>query len=235
VEDRIYELTSAKKLISGIKETPIVDGNGVKKTVERYSMQSDEIKAFIGENPGNALLTSAVDRYSMAQSVADAGYEITAGDMMFALGIPIKVRGLKNVRRLARVIMPIVRRFPLNWLYPLGEEQDKHTPKFEKHFRNNDLIAGDYLYVRRYAPEDTLEGKIILTNTTTQTDIDWLKENGVRAVITTTPRLEGRSFGTNVFEAALTAYSGKNRPLTKEEITELISEFDIHANLHVLN
>ncbi|MHB1611436.1 MAG: hypothetical protein ACYCT0_07080, partial [Sulfobacillus sp.] len=50
--------------------------------------------------------------------------------------------------------------------------------------------------------------KIILTNTTTQEDRESLKNRGVRLVVTTTPVLSGRSFGTNVIEAALVAVSG---------------------------
>jgi len=48
------------------------------------------------------------------------------------------------------------------------------------------------------------------------------RSRGVRYLVTTTPRLEGRSFGTNAMEAALTALAGKGRPLSEDEIQELI-------------
>ena len=56
-------------------------------------------------------------------------------------------------------------------------------------------------------------------------------ERGVHMVITTTPRYDGRSFGTNMMEAALTAYAGKGRPLTDAELNDLIDELDLRPTL----
>jgi len=39
-----------------------------------------------------------------------------------------------------------------------------------------------------------------LTNTTTSENVEELKKRGVSLLITTTPVIEGRSFGTNVLE-----------------------------------
>lgn len=57
----------------------------------------------------------------------------------------------------------------------------------------------------------------------------------MRRAVTTTPRFEGRSFGTNVIEAALTAVAGKGRPLTPEEIQELLAQLDFRPNITQLN
>jgi hypothetical protein len=50
-------------------------------------------------------------------------------------------------------------------------------------------------------------------------------------VITTTPRYEGRTFGTNMMEAALTAYAGKGRPLTDTELNTLIDELELRPTV----
>lgn len=52
------------------------------------------------------------------------------------------------------------------------------------------------------------------------------------AVITTTPRVQGRSFGTNVLEAAVTAYSGLNKQLTEEEMKKCVDELGLKAQVH---
>jgi hypothetical protein len=49
----------------------------------------------------------------------------------------------------------------------------------------------------------------------------------VKTVITTTPRFDGRSFGTNMNEAMLTAYAGKGRRLSDDELNELIDTLGI--------
>jgi len=67
--------------------------------------------------------------------------------------------------------------------------------------------------MRKYMPAN-LQGKTTVTYTTTEDNIALLKERGVKTVITTTPRYDGRTFGTNMTEAMLTAYAGKERWLT---------------------
>ncbi len=73
-----------------------------------------------------------------------------------------------------------------------------------------------------------------MTNTTTEENIELLKSRGVKTVITTTPRYEGRSFGTNMMEAALTAYAGKGRRLTDEELNGLIDELGLRPTVMYL-
>jgi hypothetical protein len=144
---------------------------------------------------------------------------------MFGLGLPIPLRTLRSVRILARVIMPIITRLPFEWIYPTGEKQSQVTPKWEKWYRWASVIAGDFHYVKRHMPAG-LDGKVIVTNTTTAADVAFLRERGIAYLVTTTPRFEGRSFGTNVMEAVLVALAGKGRPLTEAEIAEMIGRLD---------
>jgi hypothetical protein len=47
--------------------------------------------------------------------------------------------------------------------------------------------------------------------------------------------LEGRSFGTNMMEAALIAVSGKGRPLTREEYSAMLDKLGFEPQLQELN
>ena len=80
-----------------------------------------------------------------------------------------------------------------------------------------------------------LDGKIICTNTTTAADVAAFRAAGVRYLVTTTPRLEGRSFGTNMMEAMLVAVSGQGRKLTDAELSALIDQLGFHPNIEPLN
>ena len=82
-------------------------------------------------------------------------------------------------------------------------------------------------------PED-MTGKIIVTNTTTPADVEFLKERGVKYLITTTPVMDGRSFGTNMLEAALVAAAGKGRTLTDDELNQIIDELDLKPQIREL-
>ncbi len=65
--------------------------------------------------------------------------------------------------------------------------------------------------------------------------MDLFRQRGVQYVMTTTPVLNGRSFGTNMLEAAITAAAGKNRPLTFDELDAMLVELELKPTLHDLS
>jgi hypothetical protein len=180
-----------------------------------------------------AFVPVAADRLGLAEAMADVADEVIIGDLMVALDIPIPIRGIPSYHRLARVLFPVVSHFPMSLLF-YGSGGDEHEPKYQRYWEEADLIAGDFLFMRKYVPDD-LSGKTVVTNTTTAENREFLRERGVGLVITTTPRYEGRSFGTNMMEAALTAYAGKGRPLTDAELNALIDELDLRPSVEWLN
>ena len=234
VGKRYYPLYDVQKLVAGVRRTPVVDGGGLRKTLERGIAQFIEREIGNEVQPKRVLITAGVDRYDSALSFEEAGFEILCGDLGFALGIPIAVRSLRGLRTLARILMPIVGRLPFELLYPTGEKQEKIVPKFGKWYAWATVISGDCLYIKRHMP-DRLDGKVIATNTTTLADVEAFRQRGVRYLVTSTPRLEGRSFGTNMMEAALVAVAGKGRPLATDELQEMLARLDMKPTLQRLN
>lgn len=234
VAGRYYPLYEAQKLVAGVQQTPVVDGGGLKLTLERGVAQFVEQKIGDEIQPKRVLITAGVDRYGSAVSFDEAGYEIIFGDMGFALGIPMPIRSLRGLRAVARVLAPIAGRLPLEHLYPTGEKQEEIVPKFRKWYAWATVVSGDCLYIKRHVP-DRLDGKVIVTNTTTPADVEVFRQRGVRYLITSTPRLEGRSFGTNMMEAALVAIAGKGRPLTTDELQKMLEQLDLRPTLERLN
>ena len=225
LEERDYPLHAALKLVSGVKHTPLVDGRGLKHTLERRVFELASPELGIKPQFKQAFVPVAIDRLGLAQAAAEVSNEIILGDLMVALGIPIPVKGIPAFKRVARIMLPFVSHFPMSMLF-YGGGGSEQEPKYSRFFEGSDLLAGDFLFMRKYMPLD-LSGKTLITNTTTEENIDLLRERGVEVVITTTPRYEGRSFGTNLLEAALTAYAGKGRPLTDVELNTLIDELDL--------
>jgi hypothetical protein len=234
VDGHAYPLYSARQLVRLVRKTPVVDGAGLKNTLEH------QLAGFVDQNLGDRVLPRRVfinvgsDRWGMSSGFAQAGYECLFGDLMFALGLNVPLHSLAAVKRLARILMPIVGRFPFKWLYPTGAEQEKRTPRWGSAFDWATVIAGDALYITRYMP-DRLPGKVIATNTTTPADVELFRQAGALALVTSTPVLEGRSFGTNMMEAALVAASGKARVLTTDELQALIDRLDLQPQLQKLN
>lgn len=230
VAGRWYPLHSVRPMVRQVRRTPIVDGTGLKNTLE--ARLAGVIEQHIPEaaRPKRALITSGADRWGMTLSFFEAGYDCVFGDLMFALGVPIPLRHPRQLKTLARFVVPVVSRLPFSWLYPTGGEQDKRVPKWGRYYAWATVIAGDCHYVKRHMPEK-LEGKIVATNTTTDDDVALFRAAGVRYLVTSTPVLQGRSFGTNMMEAALVAIAGKGRPLSRAELVEMLPRAGLEPQL----
>ncbi len=232
VDKKWYPLYSVKPMVRYIKETPVVDGAGLKNTLENRMapFMESNIGAYLDESGRKAFIALGADRWGMSKSFLDGGYDCVFGDIMFGLGIPIAVRSEKSLKRIAALIMPVVGRLPFEMLYPTGEKQEVRIPKYEDYYQWATVVAGDCHYVKRHMP-DNMEGKVIATNTTTPDDVQLFRELGCKYLVTSTPVLDGRSFGTNMMEAALVAVSGKNRALTLEELSEMLHQLDFKPQI----
>ena len=219
-----YILKSALPILKEAQKTPMADGSGLKNTLERHVVQflKDELNLPL-ENM-TVLMVCGMERLGMAETFSQMGCKTIYGDVMFVLGLPFAIRTLKGLHRTASVFMPVIRRLPLKLLYPSGQSQETNVPKYEKYFNEADIIAGDFLYIKKHMPL-SLDGKIIVTNTVTAQDVEMLRERGAKLLVTSTPELEGRSFGTNVMEALASVMIGK-RPeeITSDEYQEILDQ-----------
>lgn len=228
LDDHEYPLRAALKLVSGVTQTPLCDGRGLKHTLERRVFEL--AKPQLGEvRFKQAFVPLGVDRLGLAQAISEVAERTVFGDLMVALGVPIPIHGIPAFKRVLRILLTVVSYFPMSMIF-YGSGGAEHEPKYVKYFEESDLLAGDFLFMRKYMPSN-LAGKTVVTNTTTEENVELLKSRGVKTVITTTPRYDGRSFGTNMMEAALTAYAGKRRRLTDEELNGLIDELGLKPSV----
>lgn len=211
---RFYPFREIAVATHGVTRTPLVDGSGLKNTLERRTVYWLAEQGLVDYAKHKVLLTCGIDRFGLAETLDEVGAQVVYGDLMFNLGLPVAIHSLRGLQRIGRALLPLVVRLPFKWLYPTGEKEDVIVPKYERWYRWADVIAGDFMFIRRHMPAD-LTGRLIVTNTTTENDVSELHKRGVRALVTTTPVFGGRSFGTNVLEGVFVCLIGK-RP---EEIT----------------
>jgi hypothetical protein len=230
-----YIIKDALPLKNAAKITPIVDGSGLKNTLERKVIKYIQKKGIVNIKEKKVLMTSVMDRFGMAQAFYEEGARLIIGDLMFALNLPIPLHSLKVVYFLSFIIVPIVVRLPFEMIYPTGDKQLKiDSKKYERFYKEADIIAGDFLFIKKYMPE-RLDGKIIVTNTVTQEDVEMMKEKGVKMLITTTPNINGRSFGTNVMEGVLVAIAGKKQEeMTTQDYDELLDKIGFEPRIEYL-
>jgi hypothetical protein len=221
---RTYYFRDAKRLTKGVSQTPVLDGSGLKGAIEGSTI-GYLAKEFGLDFAGKKVLTtSVIDRWGMAESINAAHAEQVFADFEYAFDVPIFVKKWSTAVALVRMLTPIVVQLPFTLLYPTGGEQDKQPKpnrRMQELYQWADVIAGDWMYVRKFMPDD-LRGTWIITNTTTPADVEFARSRGVELLVTTTPRLEGRSFGTNVIEATMVALDGASGELTSQRYRELL-------------
>lgn len=203
---RRYPLQDGLRIRRVVQRSKIADGNGIRsglerRVVARLAARGVRLKGM------PAFVTSGTDRWWLAEALVEAGCDAVFGDLMVVLGLPLPMRSLSALERVARVVAPVVLRLPTSMFYPTGTQQQK-APRPSRvlapHLARARIIAGDFNQIARNLPAD-LHCKMILTNTTTADDVAELARRGLALLATCTPRLGGRTFGTNVVEAMLLA------------------------------
>lgn len=231
---RRYMLRDARMMAEAASVTPVVDGSGLKNTLERRVVSQLDDDGIVPMQGTRVLIVSAMDRFGMADEMHSRGARLRLGDLVFSLGIPIALSSLPTLDVISRVLAPVICRLPMSMLYPTGDRQNEITPKFARLYREADVIAGDLHFIRRYMPDD-LYGKVILTNTVTRDNVDEFRERGVSTLITTTPELDGRSFGTNILEGILVALSAEGREeISEEDYAGLLERMDLQPRVEQL-
>ncbi|HBF39254.1 MAG TPA: quinate 5-dehydrogenase [Firmicutes bacterium] len=227
-----FIIKDAARMAKAARKSPVLDGSGLKNTLERQVVDYLQEQLKIQLQGKKVLMVSAVDRFGMAEAFTKAGCEMVFGDLIFALGIPIALTSLQNLQRLAYVALPVITKMPFTLLYPTGAKQENVTPKYAKYYEAADIIAGDFLFIKKYMPYG-LKNKIVVTNTVTAADIEELKGKGVSLLVTSTPEFNGRSFGTNVMEALLVSLSGR-KPSELRDVDYLKLLRDMHFEPRVV-
>ncbi|MGI6711996.1 MAG: quinate 5-dehydrogenase [Bacillota bacterium] len=229
-----YAIKESLKLKNCAQVTPVVDGSGLKNTLERRVICYLEKKLGFSFHNKKILIVSAVDRFGMAEALESRGAFLTLGDLMFALGIPLALHSLKSIAWAARLLTPVIVHLPIKMLYPTGNSQGKTKPKYGKYYHEADIIAGDFLFIKKYLPA-RIQGKMIITNTVTPDDIEDLRSRGLEILVTTTPELNGRSFGTNVMEGLVVTVAGKKfEELTTKDYENVLDRIGFKPRVEYL-
>jgi hypothetical protein len=229
-----YIFHETAQIAAAARKTPIVDGSGIKNTLERRVIHYLEEQQLINFKEKAVLMVCAVDRFGLAEALTAAGSRMVFGDLLFGLGVPLPIYTLTGLARLARILAPVITKLPIRMFYPTGDRQNQVKPRFGRFFQQADIIAGDFHYIRRYMPHKLIN-KTVITNTVTKADEMFLQEHGVNLLITTTPEMGGRSFGTNILEGMLVAVAEKSpEQLTTQDYEQIIQSLGVTPRIKKL-
>ncbi|NDD29569.1 MAG: quinate 5-dehydrogenase [Proteobacteria bacterium] len=233
-----FALRDGLRLMNMVKKTPVVDGSGLKNSLERQVIRTLAATraAEIPLRGRKTLVVCGMDRFGMAEALEEAGASVSYGDLIFSIGKDQLITSLDELADYADKLLPEVAKMPISFIYPTGKQQDK-APE-EKHTRYYDdaeIVAGDFHFIRKFMPA-RMDGKVVITNTVTSDDLAELKRRGASWLVATTPEFEGRSFGTNVLEAALLVLLGKAwADVTPDDYLALIDRLGLQPRVVSLN
>jgi len=227
-----YTIRDAENLTKFAKITPVVDGSGVKNTIERLTIKYLSENNIIDFYNSKIMLVCSLDRFGVAESLCKLCQEknVLYGDLMFAIDVNLPLYNYNHLKTVANILLPIACNIPFKYLYPTGDKQKEHKKKYQDKYAWSDIIAGDFHYINKYLPDiksDIMKDKIIITNTLVDKDIEELKSRGVKLIISSTPSLNGRNFGTNVLEGIIISKIGKSIYETSEqELDNILTEMN---------
>lgn len=231
VAGKEFPIGDGKRLANAAVKTPVVDGSGLKNTLERQVVRELAAEGRVTAQ-SRVLMVSAMDRFGMAEAFVEQGCRCVFGDMIFNIGLDYPLTSLAELDNLAEKYRKRLLTVPFRMLYPTGASQDERQadPRYAKYYEEADIIAGDGHLVLRHMPP-RVEGKGILTTTTRPHTLARYVDAGAAWVATTTPDLAGVSSGTNLMEAALVALMEKSpADITPSDYEEWIQRLGWHVS-----
>jgi predicted amino acid dehydrogenase len=233
-----YPHQEAIHIAAQAHRTPVVDGGVVKGTLERWAVAQAARQV-----PGlfrykRILLTSGIERYQLAAAIAQYEGELRFADPIVHIGLPFLPlpRSLEQLELYAATTLPITALLPYKVLHPVANGQEGYDPRAEALFRWADVIAGDFAYIRRFAPPG-LAGKSIVTDDPAPAEIEDLRRRGVTTLVTMTPPIsEERPFvAADVLEAIVCALQETDGPPGEAEALDFIAAAGWGATVQALN
>ena len=227
---------AAEPLFDIAKQTPVVDGSGVRAAMERWAVRlADESQPGIWSRK-RVLMAPGLNHSGLAQALGQYADELRYADPIVYFALP-PVPGVGNAETLPRVAEPTlnqIRAYPFRRLFPQAGESVR--PRSPKLFEWADIIAGDVGGIRRYGPQK-LKRKTIVVESASEEDIADLRQRGVFAIVTTMPPLgkELAHLGAAVFEASLVALrEDTSAALTENTYLNLMAQMDWKPGIQYL-
>lgn len=185
-----YPHREAISIAAAARKTPVVSGGLIKQTLDRWCIQEGGRARKGLFSYKRVLITSGIDRYAMAQALAGFNGEMRFADPVVHSGVQFlpPPRSIEQLDIYARTTLPITALLPYRVLHPVALGSEGRDARAAKLFAWADVIAGDFAYIRRFAP-DALKNKIIVTDDPSLAEIADLAARGASLLVTLGPKL----------------------------------------------
>jgi predicted amino acid dehydrogenase len=225
-------------LAAEAKSTPVVDGSGVRPSLESWSIiLADRAQPGIFSQK-RVLMVPGLNHDSLARSLSRHASEIRYADPVVYFALPdFPGTGMQQLaHQLAAPTLEQLKDAPFRRITP--QPGQPGTARAAKPFEWADILAGDIGAIRRYAPQK-LNRKTVVVEWASQDDLDDLRARGVALVISLIPSLEGDGGmdrrSSALVEALLAALRARpDLPLTENTYLDMIASLQWQPAIHVL-
>lgn len=222
------EHAEGRRLAGLAKNTPLVDGSGVRAALERSAVVlADRAQPGIFSRK-RVLMVPGLNHSGLSQALERQASSVHFADPFIYFGWP-RMPGVGSgatLNQAARAQLDLLRDAPFRRIYPQAGDAVRRRATVP--FLQADILAGDIGPIRRYAPAQ-LDHKIIVVNHAADEDVADLRARGAAALVTLMPPLDddgalGR-WPASAIEGALVALRGRpGAPLTEDDYLDLLAE-----------
>jgi predicted amino acid dehydrogenase len=228
---------TGRDLAATARQTPIVDGGGVRSGLERWSVvlaQRAEPGIF---SQKRVLMVPGLNHAGLAHALGRLTPHVDYYDPEIFFGLP-DVPGVGSLQTLGTADAPTLEALkdaPLDKISPAGPS---HVHRATTHFRWADVIAGDAPAIRHFAPID-LRQKTIVVPSATEDDVAEFRARKASILVTLMPSLEPGGGAARHSAAVIEAVLGALRqdptsPLTEDEYLNLMAEISWSPSIRYL-
>jgi predicted amino acid dehydrogenase len=220
------------------RQTPVVDGAGVRSMLERWGVTLTE-----RAQPGifsqkRILMVPGLNHDGLAQSLGRRGAAIRYADPLDYFGL-LDAPGVSRGQTLAQAAGSTLKRlknapFRLLRLRPGA----RGAPLAPGAFAWADILAGDMSAIRCYAP-DSLQHKTIVVESATEEDLADLRRRGVTIVVELLSSIVA-DVGLSTWSAAATeallvaVRTHPDAPLTEDTYLDMLADIEWMPDIHYL-
>lgn len=217
------------ELIAVARQSPIVDGNGIRAGLERWAViLADRAQPGIFSQK-HILMTPGLNHTGLATALGRRSSAIRYADPTVYFGLP-QMLGIGLKETLEQAAGPTLEQLKdapfLRLMPPPAESQNSRA---EAAFKWADVLAGDIGAIRNFAPS-SLKRKTIVVNRATEEDAADLARRGASILVTMMPPLDGAPpglFGAATIEALLVALRpDQTAALSEDTYLDLLADIE---------
>ena len=228
--DQVRLHNEGGKLPDTARQTPVVDGRGIRAGLERWGViLADRAEPGIFSQK-RLLMTPGLNHKGLAQALSRHSSAIRYSDPVLYFALP-HFPGVGSELTLDQAAGPTLdqlKEAPFRRITP--QPGNPGTSRNPDPFLWADVIAGDIGAIRRYAPQ-TLKRKTIVVEWATAEDLEDLSRRGAAIAVTIMPSLQEKGglgrWSAATIEAALVALrSDPQAPLTEDTYLDLLANIE---------